>query len=311
MRTTATAIRRLVAVVFAVLLFFGSSESYSLSPDGKLKVVTTTGMIADLARHVGGAEAEVVALMGSGVDPHLYKATQTDLQKIQSADIIFYNGIHLEGKMSEVLEKVSRTRPCFAVTADMDPAVFRKPMEFEGQFDPHIWFDVSLWIEALRKVTKEMKAISPTHADVFATRSAQYEKELKELHLWVQESITRIPVERRVLITAHDAFGYFGRAYGVEVMGLQGISTASEFGLHDLTKLVEVVVARKIKAIFVESSVPKKFIESLQEGVQARGGVVQIGGELFSDAIGAEGTKEGTYVGMVQHNVAVIEKALK
>ncbi len=276
-----------------------------------LKVVTTTGMIADIARNLTGDKGTVKSLMGAGVDPHLYKATHGDLGLLRSADIIFYNGLHLEGKMAEILEQLGRTKTCVPVSQDIPKERLRFPDAFGGHADPHIWFDVSLWIQASETMAKALSAKDPANQSAYEKNLAQYISKLAELHTEVKTEIATIPKAGRVLLTAHDAFGYFGLAYDIEVMGLQGVSTASEFGLYDIARLVDLVIERKIKAIFVESSVPKKFVLALQEGVQAKGHQVAIGGELFSDAMGTEGTLEGTYIGMVKHNVETIVKALK
>lgn len=279
--------------------------------DGRIKAVVTIGMIGDLVENIGGDRVEVTALMGPGIDPHLYKATQGDLERLTGADIIFYNGLHLEGKMVDIFARLATKRPCHAVTAGIDTAKLRKPPEFDGQYDPHVWFDVSLWIEAAKKVQAELSALKPELKELFAQNAKPYLASLEQLDKMARESIATIPKSQRLLITAHDAFGYFGRAYEIEVMGLQGISTATEYGLNDVTRLVDVIIERKVPAIFVESSVPKKFVEAIEEGVKAKKGQVKVGGELFSDAMGTAGTPEGTYVGMVTHNVGTIVKALK
>ncbi|MCO6432281.1 MAG: zinc ABC transporter substrate-binding protein [Deltaproteobacteria bacterium] len=276
-----------------------------------LKVVATTGMIADLAEEVGGDRVDVAALMGPGVDPHLYKATLSDLQQLQRADLILYNGLHLEGKMAEVLEKLAKKKPSVAVASGIDTNLLLQPPEYEGQYDPHVWFDIKLWIKAMEAVTLSLSEQRPEDKQFFESNAAAYMAELLRLDEWIREQIASIPKAQRVLITAHDAFGYFGKAYDIEVMGLQGLSTASEFGLHDLKRLVDVIIDRRIKAVFVESSVPQKFILALKEGVQARGAEVALGGELFSDAMGEKGTPEGRYTGMLRHNVSTIVQALR
>jgi manganese/zinc/iron transport system substrate-binding protein len=275
------------------------------------KVVVTTGLVADLVSSVAGTQVSLTSLMGSGVDPHLYKATQGDLLRLREADLIFYNGLHLEGKLAEVLEKFSKRRPTVAVSRSIGRAQLLAPPEFEGQFDPHIWFDVQLWLSALDVVAEELKKLIPEKNALFEERRLRYAAELQQLDAWMISEIKTIPPERRVLITAHDAFGYFGRRYGLEVLALQGISTASEFGLSDVTSLTQIIQKRKIPAIFVESSVPHRFIEALLKGVQAQGGQVKLGGELYSDALGAQGTATGTYVGMLRHNVNTIVAALR
>lgn len=280
--------------------------------DRPINVVATVGMIGDLARNIGGERVTVTALMGPGVDPHLYKPTASDVQRLEAADIIFYGGLELEGRMTDVFVKLARTgQPTFAVSEDIDPARLRQPAEFEGKYDPHIWFDVTLWREAARKVGQELAALDPGSADLYQRNTAAYLAQLDELHQYVQDQINTLPPASRVLITAHDAFGYFGAQYGVEVHGLQGTSTATEAGARDVQDLAALIVARQIKAIFVESSVPQATIEAVQQAARAQGWEVAIGGQLFSDAMGAEGTPEGTYLGMVRHNVDTIVASLR
>ncbi|KKX56704.1 metal ABC transporter solute-binding protein, Zn/Mn family [Brevibacillus borstelensis] len=275
------------------------------------KVTATTGMVADIVKEVGGEHVEVTQLMGAGVDPHLYKASEGDIKRIDQADIIFYSGLHLEGKMVEIFEKMSAKKPVKAVTASLtreqllaDPAAPESP-------DPHVWFDVSLWMKAVEQVRDDLAAFDAAHASSYQANAERYLQELKELDDYAREQLGSIPKEQRVLVTAHDAFQYFGRGYDVEVMGLQGISTASEYGLKDVQTLVDTLVERKIKAVFVESSVPKRSIEAVVQGASAKNHTVAIGGELFSDAMGEPGTPEGNYIGMVRHNVDTIVNALK
>jgi manganese/zinc/iron transport system substrate-binding protein len=288
----------------------GSKDSDALG-NGKLKIVTTTGMIQDAVEHVAGEHAEVIALMGPGVDPHLYKATQGDLQKLTDADVVFYNGLHLEGKMGEVLEKLGKTRPVIAVSSEIPDSLLRAVPGFQGTHDPHIWFDVQLWEHAVRSVSNFMQKHDSTNAVEYRDNGNRYITQLDSLHEAVKKSVLKIPEEQRVLITAHDAFGYFGDAYKVHVRGLQGISTVSEFGLRDVTELVNFIISRKIKAIFVETSVSKKSIEAVVEGCRDKGWNVKIGGSLYSDAMGQAGMPDGTYVGMVSANVKTIVEALK
>ncbi|HVS02993.1 MAG TPA: zinc ABC transporter substrate-binding protein [Thermoanaerobaculia bacterium] len=281
------------------------------SADRPLRVVTTTGMIADSAARIAGEHATVQALMGPGVDPHLFKASESDVRKLTEADLILYNGLHLEGKMADVLVKVARRRPVVAVSESVPEEALREPPEFAGQYDPHIWFDVSLWAQTLEPIADALAELAPQQGDVFRANAAAYGRELGELDAWVTGRIAEVPAARRVLVTAHDAFGYFGRRYAIEVVGLQGISTLAEAGLHDVERVVDLVVERGIKAIFVESSVPGRAIEAVQAAVAQRGRRVAIGGTLFSDAMGPPGTPQGTYPGMVRHNVETIVEALK
>jgi manganese/zinc/iron transport system substrate-binding protein len=286
---------------------------------GQNAVVCTTGMVADLARRVGAPEVEVYALMGAGTDPHLYKPTEGDLQRLAKAALVLYNGLHLEGKMSLILERLGRVRPTVAVAEAIPPDALRYPAESENRFrpekksapDPHVWHDVSLWRYALRRATDALCERFPRHATLFQARSRLYDEELQSLHEWCQAQLAQIPPEQRVLITSHDAFAYFGRAYGLEVRGLQGISTLSEYGLRDLRALVEFIVQRRVKAIFAESSVSPRALQAVIAGCRQRGHAVRLGGTLYSDALGPPGSGADTYPGMIRHNVRTIVSALR
>lgn len=279
--------------------------------EGPLRIVSTTSIIADTARRIAGEHAQIEALMGPGVDPHLYKASESDVRRLSEADLILYNGLHLEGKMSDILTKMARSRPVVAVSEDIPQDQLREPPEFAGQYDPHIWFDVSLWASTLQPIVRELSALDPENAGAYETNAAAFAKELTELDAWAKQRIETISPAQRVLVTAHDAFGYFGRRYGMDVMGLQGISTLSEAGLKDVERVVETVVDREIKAIFVESSVPRRSIEAVQAAVRSQGREVAIGGQLYSDALGAADSPAGTYTGMVRANVDTIVNALQ
>ena len=268
-------------------------------------------MIGDAVKQIAGDRARVTTLMGPGVDPHLYKATQGDLKVLAEADIIFYNGLHLEGKMGEVLEKLSRRKPVLAFGDALDKSLLINATQYDNAYDPHIWFDVSLWNRVVRHAGETLARSDTAHAAHYLGNAAAYGQALDTLHQWVQSEIASIPQTQRVLITAHDAFAYFGRAYDIEVRGLQGISTISEYGLRDISELVTFIVDRKIRAVFVESSVPRKSLEAVVEGCAQRGHQVSIGGTLYSDAMGSPGTPEGTYTGMVAANVRTIVDALK
>jgi manganese/zinc/iron transport system substrate-binding protein len=300
----------------ALLLFAGvalgcaAPESPAGSTGGRLRVVATTGMVGDAARRIGGEFVAVTTLMGPGVDPHLYKASEGDVRLLAEADLVLYNGLHLEGKMGDVLVKMARSRPVVAVTEDLPRDELREPPEMAGQYDPHVWFDVALWARTLAPIERELAALAPSHAAAFAENRRAFEQELAELDAWVGERILTIPEGQRVLITAHDAFGYFGRRYGIRVVGLQGISTLAEAGLKDVERVVDEIVQSKIPAVFVESSVPRKAIEAVQAAVRARGHEVVIGGQLYSDALGAAESAAGNYPGMVRANVDTIVRAL-
>jgi manganese/zinc/iron transport system substrate-binding protein len=304
-----------VAPLFAsiVALFVSGCESASQDfSKRKIRVTTTVGMVADMVKNVGADRVEVISLMGPGVDPHLYKASEGDIARLSGADIVFYNGLVLEGKMTEIFQKIrERGKPTIPIGESLDPSLLRTPPEFKGHHDPHVWFDVSLWAKTIDAVVKGLSELDPPGSATYESNAAAYRAQLETLHQECRQNLATIPKEGRVLVTAHDAFGYFGRAYDVEVVGLQGISTSSEYGLRDVQRLVDLIAERKIKAVFVESSVPTRSIEAVVEGCRAKGWNVKIGGQLFSDAMGAGGTPEGTYIGMVRHNVHVIVEALK
>jgi manganese/zinc/iron transport system substrate-binding protein len=276
----------------------------------KIRVVATIGMIREMAAQVGGDRVVVKGLMGPGVDPHLYKASEGDVIRMASADVVFYNGLHLEGKMSEIFERMKSRIRTVAVTDGIDRERLLRPAEFKGAYDPHIWFDVTLWMEAVKTTEKALVEMDPAHGDLYRANGKRYLEQLEELDRYVRREVGKVPPRRRLLCTAHDAFNYFGRAYGFQVRGLQGISTVAEAGAADIQALARLIAENGIPAVFVESSVPPRYIEALREAVAARGFRVKIGGSLFSDAMGDPGTPEGTYAGMVRHNIDTIVGAL-
>ncbi len=275
-----------------------------------LNVVTTTGMINDIVQNVGGDLINVQGLLGPGSDPHLYVASAGDVDKLQEADVIFYNGLFLEAQMEDILEQLGERKTVVPVSAEIDPDRLLASPQYADEFDPHIWFDVTLWQEAVRTVANTLSEVDPANVDTYQTNATEYLAELGELQQYVVDQANRVPEQQRVLVTAHDAFSYFGRAYGFEVLGLQGISTASEASTSDVQDLADYIAENEIPAIFVESSVPVRNVEAVQAAVQDRGFDVVIGGELFSDAMGSEGSAEGTYIGMVRHNIDTIVGAL-
>lgn len=278
--------------------------------DGRLDVVTTTGMITDIVARVGGERVRVTGLMGPGIDPHLYKASAGDVRTLSMADLIFYNGLHLEAAMGEVLGNMDGRVRAQAVTGGIPSGRLLSPPGFSGQFDPHVWFDVSLWIHAAGTVVRTLEEVDPAGGPGYRANADALIHELEELDSWVRERVAEVPEARRVLVTAHDAFNYFGKAYGFRVEGLLGLSTAAEAGTGDVGRLVSLIIETGVPAIFVESSIPVRTIEAVQAAVRARGKHVEIGGTLFSDAMGDPGTGEGTYPGMVRHNVNTIVGAL-
>ncbi len=280
--------------------------------NGKLNVVTTTTMITDLVKNIGGEHINVQGLMGSGVDPHLYKASEGDVSKLLNADIIFYNGLHLEGKLVEVFEKMgSATKTPIALTDGLDKTTLIGSDYFASNYDPHVWFNISYFKKFANKVTKVLSEKDPNNASNYIENEKQYLLKLNNLQTRINSIIETLPAEKRILVTAHDAFNYFGKNYGFEVVGLQGLSTATEAGVQDVQKLAAFIIDKKVKAIFVESSVPKRTIEALQAAVKSKGHEVIIGGTLYSDALGNAGTVEGTYIGMFEYNVNTIVNALK
>lgn len=276
----------------------------------RLNVVTTTGMIADAARQVGGDLASVTALMGPGVDPHAYRQTRSDIVATAQADLVLWNGLYLEAQLEEFLLELAETRPVVAVAEAIPETQLIGSEDYEGRFDPHVWMNPNLWSRVVLATRDAMIEAAPDHAEAFTANAATHLAELSDLAFYSQTVLASIPAESRVLITAHDAFNYFGAAYGFEVVGIQGISTESEAGLQRIGDLVDMLVARDIRAVFVETSVSDRNIRALIEGAAAQGHEVVIGGELFSDAMGAPGTYEGTYLGMIDHNVTTIARAL-
>ncbi len=299
-------------VIVLVIAGCGSEQTSGENNDKEtIRVTTTTGQVADLVKNIGGDKVEVVSLMGAGVDPHLYQASQGDIKKLDQADIIFYNGLHLEGKMDEIFEKMSEDKSVIAIADSIPEEKLLSADNGSKSYDPHVWFDIEAWVYGIEVVKQELTKLSPEEEEVFAENAEAYKKDLEEMHQYTVDQIQSIPEESRVLVTAHDAFKYFGSAYGLEVMGLQGLSTDSEYGLKDVQSLVDTLVERNIKAVFVESSISEKSINAVVEGAKEKNHQVVIGGELFSDAMGEEGTKEGTYIGMFKHNVDAIVNSLR
>ncbi len=315
---------QLLAVYVSVVVLMGCNGSQNRPPqdsadqtqmtvDGEapIAVTVTVGMVADLVRVVGGPRTSVTQLCGPGVDPHLHKASRDDVQNMMNADIIFYSGLMLEGKMTDSLIRLARSKPVVAVTEAIDQQTLLEPDDFAGHYDPHVWMDVSAWSKCVAVIADELSKLDPPAEGGYRQRAETLRGELTALHEYGLRAIGSIPEESRVLVTSHDAFNYFGRAYKLEVLGVQGISTESEAGLQRINELVDLLVDKKVKAVFVESSVPRKNIDSLVEGARARGHQVNIGEkELFSDAMGPAGAYEGTYVGMLDHNITLIARGL-
>lgn len=311
----------IVAILCCFALGCGDSDPRSEAGDGAFRfprrhggsrpveVVATTGMVADLVRNVGGDRVKVTQLFGAGVDPHLYKATARDSSLLSRADLVVYSGHHLEGKMTDLFEHLARKTPTFAVAGHLPADALMR--DGNGVVDPHIWFDVALWSRGADVVRDALSEYDPQHADGYAQRAEAYRAKLNALDAETNEKMNAIDPNQRVLVTSHDAFRYFGRRYGVEVKGIQGITTEAEASVRDIQDLVSFLASRRIRAVFVESSVNPRNIEALREGCRARGHEIAVGGELFSDAMGAEGTPEGTYEGMIRKNAETIARALR
>lgn len=302
-------IHRRLAIFFLAVLFI-LPLGYRVSAETPLTVVATTGMIADAARQVGGDLVEVRALMGPGVDPHAYRQTRTDIVAMTRADLVLWHGLYLEAQMEDFFADLSRKRNVVAVAEALPRDLLRGHADYDDKFDPHVWMTPILWKQVVRQVQAALSVTRPENAEVFAANADRHLAELDALATYAETSMAQVPDNNRVLLTAHDAFGYFGDAYGIEVVGIQGISTESEAGLNRIAALVDMLVERGITAVFVETSVSDRNIRAIIEGAAAKGHTVTIGGELFSDAMGPEGTYEGTYVGMIDHNVTVIAAAL-
>ncbi|HMP79609.1 MAG TPA: zinc ABC transporter substrate-binding protein [Pirellulaceae bacterium] len=276
---------------------------------GPIQAVATVGMVGDLVREIGGERVAVRVLMRSGVDPHLYKATRTDVLALLEAEIVFQNGLMLEGKMVHVLKRTGQSRPVWSVGEEV-LAQTGDLILGGDHIDPHLWMDISMWVRAARIIHQRLADFDPAGSDYYAARTEDLVDRLNGLHGYAQKVIATIPESSRVLVTSHDAFGWFGRAYGFEVFGVQGLSTESEAGLRRVNSLVKLISDRQVPAVFLESSVPARGIAALVDGVRARGQTVNIAGPLYSDALGPAGTYEGTYLGMLDHNITMIADEL-
>lgn len=283
---------------------------FAQAQDASISIVATTGMVADAARQVGGDLVTVTALMGPGIDPHSYRQTRSDIVAMTRADLVLWHGLYLEAQLEILLTDLARNRTVVAVGEAVPESERIAHPDYADRFDPHVWMDPDLWRHVVLAVRDALTQAYPQAADVFAANAAAHIEDLERLSAYAAQGLSSVPQERRVLLTAHDAFGYFGRAHGFEVLGIQGISTESETGLNRISALVDLLVERQISAIFVESSVSDRNIRAVVEGARAKGHTIRIGGELFSDAMGPDGTYEGTYIGMIDHNVTVIAGAL-
>jgi len=301
--------KKYIILVFLITAFGCKQENKKTN---KLQVVTTTTMITDLVKNIGGDKIDIQGLMGAGVDPHLYKASEGDVSKLFNADVIVYNGLHLEGKLEDVFENMRhQNKKTIAVSDALDKATLIGSEYFASNYDPHIWFNINNWEIITQYLVDQLCELDAENAETYKTNGANYLKTLASLKITITEEINTLPIEKRILVTAHDAFNYFGKEFQFNVVGLQGLSTATEAGVKDVQRMASFIEESKVKAVFVESSVPKRTVEALQEAVKAKGKEIVIGGTLYSDALGSYGTEEGTYVGMYKHNVKIIVNALK
>jgi manganese/zinc/iron transport system substrate-binding protein len=302
--------RRNLLVLGALVLITAVAAGPRAAMAKPLDVVATTGMIGDLIAVIAGPRANVKVLMGPGVDPHSYRQTRSDVVALGEADAVFYNGLYLEAQLEDLLVRLKGSKPVFALAESLPSDLLRESEDYPGRFDPHVWMVPALWTRVAVTARDALSQIDPDGAALYQQNAAAYIAELEALEIYQRERLASVPEGRRVLLSAHDAFGYFGREYGFEVIGVQGISTESEAGLARIAALVETIVERGLGAVFVESSVADRNIRAVIEGARARGADVALGGELFSDAMGAPGTYEGTYLGMIDHNATTITRAL-
>jgi len=301
-------VRRIFPVL--ALAIFGVLHAPVQAQQKPLRVVATVSMLADTVRAVGGSRVEVASLLGEGVDPHTYRPTRADIAKLSSADLVIANGLHLEAQLDETLKALARSKPVLFAAEKIPQSQLLADEDYKDRKDPHVWMDPKLWSIVVEAVRDTLIERDPAGRAAYQAGAAAYLAELSRLADYSQKILNTVPKEARVLITAHDAFGYFGRAYGFDVEGIQGLSTESEAGLKRIEELVTLLVTRKVRAVFVESSVPERNVRALVEGARARGHQVVVGGELYSDALGAPGTYEGTLIGMLDHNVTTISRAL-
>lgn len=305
-------IARITTALIAFLAFLGGcgTQSQVQTADDRPRVVATTAMIGDAVKAVGGDRITVDVLMGPGVDPHQFRATRADTAKLARAEVIFANGLFLEAKLLETLQRMSTNTSVVLVGERLDASLLLEDKDEPGMADPHLWMDPVRWAMILPVIEYALSELLPEHRAEFASNAEAYKQQLDDLHQYAANAIATIPEERRLLVTAHDAFGYMADRYGIEVEGIQGLSTESESGLNRIESLVNEIVRRQIEAVFVETSVSDRNVQSLIQGARAKGHTVRIGGELFSDAMGKPGTYEGTYIGMIDHNVTTIVRAL-
>lgn len=301
----------IISIALSIMLSACTNPAETLEKNSTKSVVCTTSMIGDMVENLVTPDFKVTTLMGPGVDPHLYKPTNNDIQALSKADIIVLNGLHLEGKMQEILEKLEGTKTIITIADGIEKHKLRSTSEFDGNYDPHIWFDASIWADCAAYTATELAKSVPEAKESLKKNSELTQQEYIILHEKIKTLINTIPENSKVLVTAHDAFSYFSLAYGIEVKALQGVSTSAEFGIKDVLELAEFLTSHNIKSVFVETSVSNKSLEKVLETCANKGHTVKIAGELFTDALGEKGTPEGTYAGMMEHNLNTIVENLK
>lgn len=293
-------------------LLLSCNDTSEKKEDNTFDIVTTTSMITDLVKNIGGDKVVVHGLMGAGVDPHLYKASEGDVTKLSNADMILYNGLHLEGKLVDVFERMKKQNiNAIAISDALDKKDLISSTLFESNYDPHIWFSIDYWEIMTLFVADKLSDAIPESAEYFQDNAQKYLQQLKDLSQELEAEIATLPEDQRRLVTAHDAFNYFGKAFEFDVVGLQGLSTATEAGVQDVQETAAYIIEHKVKSVFIESSVPRRTIEALKAAVNSKNHEVSIGGTLYSDALGDPKSEEGTYIGMFRYNVKTIVNALK
>lgn len=304
--------KKYLITLIAMFVFSCKKDKQADSKNEKVRIVATTSQITDLVKELAGEKVVLEGLMGAGVDPHLYKASEGDVAKFYNADAIFYSGLHLEGKLEDVFEQMRHQgKKTIAVSDAISKSGLISSEYFASSYDPHFWFSVSNWKEVTQFVAAELSVLDPKNAEIYAVNAKKYINKLIQLEIQNTVLLEELPIEKRILVTAHDAFAYFGKAYDFKVVSLQGLSTATEAGVQDVQRISDFIISHEVKAIFIESSVPVRTVEALQAAVNAKGHNVAIGGTLFSDALGDTDSAEGTYIGMYQYNMKTIINALK
>jgi manganese/zinc/iron transport system substrate-binding protein len=291
-------------------MFFIMIYKEKRSHNNVLNVVCTTSIIGDIVKQVSGDNITIHTLMGPGVDPHLYKPLENDIMNIAQADVIFYNGLHLEAQMEHIFQHLQEYKTTIPITKDIPQENLIASFEYDNHYDPHVWFHLPLWMNTIHTIAETLCDEDPEHAEEYKKNAANYHKECETVFERTSKLLQKIPKEKRILITGHDAFQYFAQAYDFEVVGLQGISTESQVGSQDIQQLIDFIVLRKIPALFIETSTPIRNIKTIQEGVAQKYFSVEIGGELYSDALGSKGTPENSYLGMIESNIYTIYHAL-